>query len=131
MLCHESELNYEFLHDLHHGQANDKETYIKKMSLSTLNGRLWGDLTIVYWISHYLQCPIYVWNKNNKHITVKVWNETNIGNTLCIVYGNNHFELANTCYQIIVYFDFQDKKMCETNNDGMKKKPNSIKKWSS
>jgi hypothetical protein len=27
LLCHECELNYEFLHDLHCGQANDKETY--------------------------------------------------------------------------------------------------------
>jgi len=56
---------------------------------------------------------------------VKVWNENNVG------YGNNHFELTNTCYKIIVYFDFQDKNMCERNNDGMTKKPDNIKKWSS
>jgi hypothetical protein len=44
-LCHEHELNYEFLHDLHHGQANNEETYILKMSLSVLDGGLWGDFT--------------------------------------------------------------------------------------
>jgi len=27
-LCREHELNYEFFHDLHHGQANNEETYI-------------------------------------------------------------------------------------------------------
>jgi len=30
LLCHKCELNYEFLHNLHHGQTNNKETYIKK-----------------------------------------------------------------------------------------------------
>jgi hypothetical protein len=65
------------------------------MSLSALNGGLWGNLIVVYWISHYLQRPIYVWNKNNGYIMGKVWDEIN-GNTLHIVYGNNHFEPTNS-----------------------------------
>jgi hypothetical protein len=64
------------------------------MSSSTLNNGLWGGLIVIYWISHYLQCPIYVWNKNNDYIMVKVRDEMN-GNTLHIVYGNNHFEPTN------------------------------------
>ncbi len=43
-----------------------------KMSLSALNGGLWGDFTDVYWISHYLKCAIHVWNKSNDHIMVKI-----------------------------------------------------------
>jgi hypothetical protein len=72
LLCHERELNDEFLHNLHHGQVNNKKTYIKKISLLVLDGGLWGDFIAIYCISHYLQCPIYVWNKSNGHIMVKV-----------------------------------------------------------
>jgi hypothetical protein len=57
---------------------------------------------------------------------VKVRNESN-GNTLHIVYENNHFELVDTCYQIVVYFDYQDQNMCETKNDGMIKEPTNKK----
>jgi hypothetical protein len=38
--CHQCELNLEFLHHLHHGKAMDEITYIQKMSLLALNGRL-------------------------------------------------------------------------------------------
>jgi hypothetical protein len=70
-----------------------------------------------------LQCPIYVWNKNKGCIIVKVQDE-NSGNTLHIVYGNIHFELADTCCQIIVSFDCQNQfNMYETKNDGMMKEP--------
>ncbi len=70
-----------------------------------------------------MQCQIYVWNKNKSCIKVKVQNK-NDGNTLHIVYGNNHFELADTFYQIIVSFDFQNQfNMYETKNDGMTKEP--------
>jgi hypothetical protein len=64
------------------------------MSLSALNGGLWGYLIAIYWISHYLQRLIYVWNKNNNYKMVKVWDKIN-GNTLHIVYGKNHFEPTN------------------------------------
>jgi hypothetical protein len=73
------------------------------MSLSTLNGELWGDFIDVYWISHYLKHVIHVWNKNNDHIMVEIQDETN-GNMLHIVYGNNHFELVDTFYQTLVSF---------------------------
>jgi hypothetical protein len=51
---------------------------------------------------------------------VEVQNESS-GNTLHIVYENYNFELA--CYQIVVYFNYQNQNMCETNNDGMSKEP--------
>ncbi len=53
---------------------------------------------------------------------IKVRNESN-GNTLHIVYKNNHFEFINTCYQIIVSFNWQNQNMCETKTDGVTKKP--------
>jgi hypothetical protein len=81
------------LHDLHHGQANNEIMYIQKMSLTTSNGGLWDDFTTIYWISQYLQQPIYVWNKNNGKIMVKVGDNMN-DITLNIVYGNDHSELA-------------------------------------
>jgi hypothetical protein len=44
------------------------------------------------------------------------------------VYGNNHFEPADTCYQIIVSFDYQNQfNMHETKNDGMTKEPANLK----
>ncbi len=55
LLCHKCELNYEFLHNLHHGQTNNEETYIKFFFV--INFLLWGDFTTIYWISHYLQGP--------------------------------------------------------------------------
>jgi hypothetical protein len=75
------------------------------MSLSTLNGGVCGD---------------------NSRIMVKVRNESN-GNTLHIVYRNNHFEPIDTCYQIIVSFNCQNQNKCETKNDGMTKIPTNKK----
>jgi hypothetical protein len=61
---HRWELIFEFLHDLHHGNANE-ETYILKMSISSIDGGFWGDFTTIYWIYEYLHHSIYVWNRNN------------------------------------------------------------------
>jgi hypothetical protein len=36
------------LQDIHHGNANDEETYIKKLSISAIDGGLWGDFTTIY-----------------------------------------------------------------------------------
>jgi len=46
--CCRQELNFEFLHDIHHGNANDEETYIKKMSMWMIDGGWWGDFTTIY-----------------------------------------------------------------------------------
>jgi hypothetical protein len=43
--CHTCELSYEFLHNLHHGQVTNAETYIQKMPI---NGGLWCDFNVVY-----------------------------------------------------------------------------------
>jgi len=46
--CRRRKLKFEILHDLHHGNANDEETYILKMSISTIDGGLWGDFIAIY-----------------------------------------------------------------------------------
>ncbi len=53
--CHTCELSYKFLHDLHHGQATNEQTYIQKMSMFATSGGLWGDFIAMYWISRYLE----------------------------------------------------------------------------
>jgi hypothetical protein len=53
---------HEFLHDLHHEQSTNEQTYVPKMSKFATNGGLWGDFTLVYWISRYLEHPTHVWN---------------------------------------------------------------------
>jgi hypothetical protein len=70
--CHRHELKFENSHDLHHGQAIDEQSYIQKNVDIYNNGGLWGDYTLVFWISNYLQHLIHVWNKNNGQIMVKV-----------------------------------------------------------
>jgi hypothetical protein len=54
------------LHDLHHGKANDEKHFIRKMSISALDGGLWGDFIVIYSIFEYLHHSIHVWNKNNE-----------------------------------------------------------------
>jgi len=86
--CCRQELKFETLHDLHHGNGNDEKTYILKMSISTIDGGLWGDFIAIYWI--YIYCSIHVWNKRNGQIIVKV-KQKNGSTPLNLVYGNNHF----------------------------------------
>jgi hypothetical protein len=63
------------LRDLHRGKTNYEKSYIKNLSISALDGGLWGDFITIYWISKYLDCSIYVWNKRNDQIMVKVEQE--------------------------------------------------------
>jgi hypothetical protein len=46
--CHRWELKFEFLHDLHHGQANDEKTYIYKTSIFALG----------WWIVGWFHCHL-------------------------------------------------------------------------
>jgi hypothetical protein len=63
------------------------------MSISAINGGLWGDFTAIYWIFEYLHHSIHVWNKSNGWIMVQI--EQKVALTpLNLVYGNNHFEPA-------------------------------------
>jgi hypothetical protein len=48
------ELSYKFLHNLHHGQANDEESYIQQMSKFAVEGGLQGDFITICWVSKYL-----------------------------------------------------------------------------
>lgn len=70
--CHRCELNFEFLYDLHHRHVIDEQKYLQKTFESIIDGGLWGDFIVVFWISNYLQHQIYVWNNNNGLILVKV-----------------------------------------------------------
>jgi hypothetical protein len=110
--CHRSKLKFEFLHDLHHGNANDKETYIFKMSILTIHGGLRGDFITIFWIFEYLRPSIHVWNKSNGRIMVKIKQE-NVLTLLNLIYGNNHFELAEIYLQTInipIHVPNDDKK---------------------
>ncbi len=88
------------MHDLHCGETTDEITYIQKMSLHALNGGLWGDFIVIYYISIYLQLPIHIWNKNNCWIMMKAGNE-NANHMLNIIYVNNHFKPIITCNPMI------------------------------
>jgi hypothetical protein len=70
--CCRRNLKFEFWHDLHHGKPNDEKNYIFKMSISTIDGGLWGDFITIYWIFEYLHRSIHVWNKINGRIMVKI-----------------------------------------------------------
>jgi hypothetical protein len=47
------------------GKKIMKKIILKTLSISTLDGGLWGDFTTIYWIYEYLDCSIHVWNKRN------------------------------------------------------------------
>jgi hypothetical protein len=47
-----------------------------------------------------LECPIHVWNKNNRKIMAKIGDQYGIM-ILKIIYGNNHFEPINKCNNVI------------------------------
>jgi hypothetical protein len=96
------QLNRNFLHDLHHGDVMDEIIYIQKMSLLALNGGLWGNFTVIYWILEYLQRLIHIWNKNSCWIMVKLGTE-NASHVLNILYANHHFEHAITCDHMIKF----------------------------
>jgi hypothetical protein len=64
------------------------------MSMSTFDGRLWGDFIAIFWISQYLQCSIHIWNKISGQIMLKIENNSD-NQTLNIIHGSNHFELVH------------------------------------
>jgi hypothetical protein len=41
-------LKFEFLHDFHHGNANDEESYIKKTFISTIDGVDYGVISQLF-----------------------------------------------------------------------------------
>jgi hypothetical protein len=61
--CRRLELNSKILHYLHNEIVSTEELYLNKMPQNAAHGGLWGDFTIMFWISQYLQRPIYVWCK--------------------------------------------------------------------
>jgi len=90
-------IKFKFLYDLHHRHVIDEQKYLPKKFKSIIDGGLWGDFIVVFWISKYLQHQIYVWKKNNGQILVKVGDEYD-ASILNTIYGNNHFD--GTCRHI-------------------------------
>ena len=43
------------------------------MSISASVGGIWGNFTVVNWISDYLSTPIAIWNKNNGYKLNTFW----------------------------------------------------------
>ncbi len=87
------------MHGLHHGNANDEETYIFKMSISTIHGGLWGDFILIYCIFKYLHHSIHVWNDQ---IMVKV-KQGNASTPLNLVYGNNILNLLKVIQKLQMF----------------------------
>jgi hypothetical protein len=54
------ELNPSFLFDLHQGMVTNEHQYVTKMALNVNMGGLWGDFTTIFWITKYIQRPIYI-----------------------------------------------------------------------
>ncbi len=61
--CHIQKWNPSFLFDLHQSMVTNEHQYVTKMTLSARMGGLWGDFTTIFWITKYLQRPIYIWKK--------------------------------------------------------------------
>jgi hypothetical protein len=56
------------LFDLHQGVIGNEHEYVTTMAQNVSMGGLWGDFTIIFWITKYLQKSIYIYNKMPKHI---------------------------------------------------------------
>jgi hypothetical protein len=71
---------------------------------SATMGGLGGYFTKFFWITNYLQRPIYVWNKMSKHI---MWNGFS-NYPLYIAYDFQHFEpieYANGMARFLLAFE--------------------------
>jgi hypothetical protein len=62
------------------------------MSQNVAHGGLWGDFTIIFWISQYLQRPIYVWCKTSVQILMKCGKEYYLTLVMYLTFGNQHSE---------------------------------------
>jgi hypothetical protein len=58
--CHKWLFKFDFLHDLHGGQANDEQTYKQKMLLSTSMVD-YGEISLQYlYIIHFILCSTWI-----------------------------------------------------------------------
>jgi hypothetical protein len=48
--------------------VTNEHQYVTKMALNASMEGLWGDFIAIFWITKYLQRPIYIWNKVSKCI---------------------------------------------------------------
>jgi hypothetical protein len=90
--CRRLELNSEFLHDLHNGIVSTIEAYLNKMLQNATHGGLWGNFIVIFWISQYLQRPIYVWCKTTAWILMTCKEEYNLTLVMHLIFGNQYFE---------------------------------------
>jgi hypothetical protein len=84
------------MHDLHQGRVTLECDYMNKMGLSVRNGGLWGDFTILLWVSQSMECPIFVWNKHNGRIMLKCGKYFPSA-TIQLVFGDAHYEPIVSC----------------------------------
>jgi hypothetical protein len=76
-------------------------------------GSLCGDFTIIFWISEYLQRPIYIWNKVSKCLM----SQCGMGFQsipLCITYNFEHFEpiqYVNDLFRSLPTFQVNNSKI--------------------
>jgi hypothetical protein len=52
--CHIQYLNRSLLFDLHQNMVTNEHQYVTKMTLNVSMGSLWGNFTIIFWITKYL-----------------------------------------------------------------------------
>jgi hypothetical protein len=125
MRCRKLKLYLEFLHDLHNGQISTKETHFNKMLQTAINGGLWGDFATIFWISQYLQRPIYVWCKTSARIMMKCGEEYKLTFFMHLAFGNQHFELIKTIISSNLQSEISKTKWGPNfnNNIPLQKKP--------
>ncbi len=86
-----TQLNPSFLWDLHQGMLTNEHQYVTKMTLSVSMGGLWRNFNTIFWITEYLQRPIYIWNKVSKCIMSRCGMEFQ-SIPLNIMYSFQHFK---------------------------------------
>jgi hypothetical protein len=87
--------------------------YVTKMAQSATMGHLWGDLITMFWMTKYLQRPIYVWNKISKCIMSRCGIDFQ-SIPLLITYNSQHFELIeyeNGVLRFLHAFEPNDPKV--------------------
>jgi hypothetical protein len=63
-----SKIKSKFFVCLHQSMVTNAHQYVTKMTLNVTVGGLWIDFIAIFWITKYLQRPIYIWNKISKCI---------------------------------------------------------------
>jgi hypothetical protein len=88
--------------------------YVTKMALSVNMGGLWGDFIAMFWITNYLQRPIYIWNKYQNTLCLNVTWIFNLSPLIYSMYNFQHFEpiqYVNGLFRSLPTFQVNDFKV--------------------